>query len=182
MKKYLEKIRQLNEEEKALACFSVVCISFVMCIFTLLFPLWQKVHNVQEQFFEARSHLARYQSFANEPNYVEQSKMQAELLEQLQARLPKNLNVAEQVPQYYAWAEDSRVQLKNVKLMQGKQAKTQFVPIQLEMYGEYSKILTFLAKVEREGSFAILEKVAFKGESDGKVRVTTQLNVYLSQS
>ncbi len=181
MKNYLEKFCKLNEEEKVLAAFGVACLSCVLCFFVVIIPLWQNVQANKQKLSASEKMVAVYKNFAKTTDYAGQSKTQAELLANLQKRLPQSLNVAEQVPQYHAWAKASGVQLNNIKLSQRNQHKEKFVPVQINMSGDYSNILKFLDRLEHEGSFVVLEKVAFKGEADGKVEVSVQINIHLAK-
>ncbi len=159
--------------------YFLIMLTLSLCSLFVIIPQWQEAQKNNAQLAKASARLAIYQDFAKEKDCLEESLAQAEKLKILRYRLPQRFTASEKVDFLYALAEQNNIEVKQVKLPQHQKQNAEFLAVQINITGDYKNVLHFLEKLEREGSFAILEKVNLRGEEvSGKVTVNMQVNFY----
>ena len=131
-----------------------------------------------------RQKLAAYQTFAQQhADYPSFETAQRLKVQKAQLRLPDQMSIADTLRDYTRKAEQSGIQLVNVKTPAAGNIKQQDgafpFPLTIKVTGNYFKIVDFLQRVENGDRYAKLQQVVISGnESNGDLTVDSQLTVY----
>ena len=181
MKMKVNFLKGVTEEEKSLFCFGTALILLLAIIFYGVVPLMEEAVLAKEQCPKLEERFKNYQELSQTKDFPKIAREQTKKLQDLEKRLPKNLEQASLMAHLHSDAERNGVKLKALRQNGKVSSKNQGAVLYLECGGDYEKVLNFLRGVEREGSFKNLPEFVAKGnEQSGSLEVNATVVAYIN--
>ena len=142
--------------------------------FTGILPTQEQVGQLGSRGQEQAQLLANVQALARQEDYPQYAQMQVEQLAYLEGRLPKQVQLEEQVRYYYAWAEEEGLTINKIQIP-AKLPKGQDLRLQLQAQGPYYALVNFLQRLEHEGCYVSFDQLKLQRENQEQVLLSVQL-------
>lgn len=177
----LQKLKGMSVEQRSLIAFGSALVLLLMLMFFAFVPFIEEALLAKEKAGRLEERLVAYQELSEKENYPQLVEEQKIKLVHLEKRLPKKLQQASIMEELHTAADSCGVKITVLKAVKQGSSSKQSIALQMECKGNYMEILKFLRRVEKEGSFKILQEFVAKGdERNGSLELATVVSAYKS--
>lgn len=170
MSKSLNLNVNLSDNAKYGIGFFLALVLSVFCLIFVIFPLYRDNQVEKNKLLQANVKLATLQTFATQnQDYAALVKIQEMKMAEARKKLPDTVSVPELIAEYSKIAEATGVQLQGVTLGRTSKVGTAIaLPINVDLEGDYFKLITFLQQVENGDRFVLVQGADYNAEKTGE--------------